>query len=472
MTTLDTSPQIQNSPTIWGLDPVQLHDRFWAARGVQVVRQGEQTELVAGAEIYMLTAPRTLIIFKLSILLDHLTWLQPDVLLVRLHNTADRTYREVAVTNSNGEFVRFRRLYGGNDSRLARVALTTDRNIAAIWRNAPDPRAGWRQLRKLVHPVNRSTTSIRGEVFDQTHEVETSRFVRRLVQVWKRPDSTIRRAVRHGPMVWTDIDVEIPAATTFVGPTWIGAGRSLDGQEAVVGPAALWDEPASRPRTEAIQWTDLEPTEPLLLGAKIRRKSPLHRWGKRVFDIVFSLVTLLLTLPLYPFVMLAIFLEDGRPFFFLHQREAREGRTFPCIKFRSMRKNADRIKASLQQENLADGPQFYMRNDPRLTRVGRFIRKTNIDELPQFINVLLGHMSVVGPRPSPHAENQFCPSWREARLSVHPGVTGLWQIMRSRRPGLDFQEWVRYDIEYVQKSSLRFDLWIIWKTIVMLIWEK
>ena len=93
------------------------------------------------------------------------------------------------------------------------------------------------------------------------------------------------------------------------------------------------------------------------------------------------------------------------------------------------------------------------------------ICKLQIDELPQFLNVLAGHMSVVGPRPSPHSENQYCPPWREARLSVRPGVTGLWQVRRTRQKGLDFQEWIRFDLEYVEKASWAMDLRIIFETV-------
>ena len=163
--------------------------------------------------------------------------------------------------------------------------------------------------------------------------------------------------------------------------------------------------------------------------------------------------------------MLAIWIEDGRPWFFGHLRETLNARDFRCWKFRSMRKDAEKMKALLKAKNQADGPQFFMENDPRLTRVGRLLRKYNLDELPQFWNVLLGDMSVVGPRPSPRAENQYCPAWREARLSVRPGITGLWQVKRTRRAGNDFQEWIKYDIEYVEKRTFRLDLLIIWKTV-------
>jgi lipopolysaccharide/colanic/teichoic acid biosynthesis glycosyltransferase len=134
-----------------------------------------------------------------------------------------------------------------------------------------------------------------------------------------------------------------------------------------------------------------------------------------------------------------------------------------------MRKDAERIKRELVAANQADGPQFFIKNDPRLTRVGRTLRKLQLDELPQFINVLLGHMSIVGPRPSPFVENQYCPGWREARLSVRPGVTGLWQVKRTRAAGTDFQEWIRYDIEYVERASLLLDVQIIWQTAALLI---
>jgi lipopolysaccharide/colanic/teichoic acid biosynthesis glycosyltransferase len=106
-----------------------------------------------------------------------------------------------------------------------------------------------------------------------------------------------------------------------------------------------------------------------------------------------------------------------------------------------------------------------MENDPRITRVGRVLRKYHLDELPQFFNVLVGDMSVVGPRPSPRKENQFCPPWREARLSVRPGITGLWQVCRTRRAGSDFQEWIKYDLEYVERRTFWLDMKIIAQTV-------
>ena len=204
-------------------------------------------------------------------------------------------------------------------------------------------------------------------------------------------------------------------------------------------------------------------------GAVLQMSRRLRQWigtfrAKRLFDIAFSLIALILTAPLYPIVMLAIWLEDGAPVFFVHRRQSIGGQEFGCIKFRVMRRDAERVKAVLGSRNRSDGPQFYLPDDPRLLKVGRFLRRWNIDELPQFINILLGDMSVVGPRPSPDHENQFCPSWREARLSVRPGLTGLWQVCRTRKPQVDFQEWIRYDLEYLEHRTWLLDLWIIVRT--------
>ena len=142
----------------------------------------------------------------------------------------------------------------------------------------------------------------------------------------------------------------------------------------MVGPAALWDEPAARPVIEGIQWLELEPTEAFHRVAQPRSLSSISRIFKRLFDICFSMLVLLITLPIYPIVLLAIYLEDGRPFFFAHRRETKGGREFHCLKFRSMRKDAEKIKQEMKQENQADGPQFFFFDDRRLTRVGRVLR--------------------------------------------------------------------------------------------------
>ncbi len=137
-----------------------------------------------------------------------------------------------------------------------------------------------------------------------------------------------------------------------------------------------------------------------------------------------------------------------------------------------MLRDADKLATQLAERNICDGPQFLLRNDPRVTRVGGVLRRFQIDEFPQFWNVLLGQMSIVGPRPSPEEENQYCAPWRDLRLSVRPGITGLWQLKRTRAPGRDFQEWIRYDVEYVRRANFWLDLSLCVQTVWILVLGK
>ena len=448
--------------TVWGLDPFQLYTRYWAAMGVQVVRQGEPSPIISHAELFLLTEPRTLVLFQLqSRVMDALNWINPQVMFLRLHDTRERAYREQVMTDEFDRFVRFNRVYEKSE-QLARVVLTPEREVAQLWQSAPDPLTGWRRLRRFTPRIDRLTLSVDGSAYLETSDHEIGWFLKELQNIWKSPNTTIARAHRLGYM-WKDPTSTVSPGIKCIGPVWVGAGRHLTGDKTLVGPAVLWDDPNQRPKTEALQWLDIQPTVPPAEPAP-KSSTTAERVLKRTFDIVFAFFALLFTLPLYPLIMLAIWLEDGRPFFFAHMRETMGGKEFPCLKFRSMRKDAERIKQELKARNQADGPQFYIENDPRLTRVGKFLRKYNLDELPQFWNVLLGDMSVVGPRPSPYSENQFCPPWREARLSVRPGITGLWQVRRTRRAGSDFQEWIKYDIEYVENRTWWLDFKILWKT--------
>jgi lipopolysaccharide/colanic/teichoic acid biosynthesis glycosyltransferase len=202
-------------------------------------------------------------------------------------------------------------------------------------------------------------------------------------------------------------------------------------------------------------------------GGQPFRMWPRYSYGgcfKRVFDIIFSAMVILVAIPIFPIIALAIKLTSRGPVFFKDTRQGLHGRSFNCLKFRTMLAGADKMQRRLRILNEADGPQFKMTDDPRISVIGGFLRDTYIDELPQFFNVLVGQMSIVGPRPSPEAENTLCPSWRDARLSVRPGVTGLWQICRTREPMRDFQEWIHYDTMYVRDLSLRMDLSICWRT--------
>jgi lipopolysaccharide/colanic/teichoic acid biosynthesis glycosyltransferase len=431
-------------PTIWGLSPVHLHDRYWAARGVFVVRPGERVPLPADAQIFMLTDARTLALFPLGSAVNRLYWVKPEVLFIRLRGKPAAAYREIAREDGDGRFLRFERHYSTAPGPTGRIALTCDRRVAELWQTTDGSTRMWRAFRRQTRHVRRETVALDGRCFDRASDRDLDALASQLVERWRSPSVTIDGAKELRPGVWGGDGSTLSPSVRVVGRAWIGVGRAVDQERSILGPAVIWDDPDARPTPTTVRWDQLEPKTPVaspvvVVPPVVTRQSAWRGRSQRCFDIAFALAALLVTLPLYPLIMLAIWFEDGRPFFFGHRRETVGGREFPCLKFRTMRKDADAIKTELAGENQSDGPQFFIENDPRVTRIGRFLRKTNLDEIPQFINVLLGHMSVVGPRPSPRKENQCCPAWREARLSVRPGITGLWQVSRTRQAGLDFQ---------------------------------
>jgi len=199
--------------------------------------------------------------------------------------------------------------------------------------------------------------------------------------------------------------------------------------------------------------------------------------AKRIFDIVGSSVLILLLSPVYVLTALAIYAESGRPIVFKQRRSATKGgREFYFYKFRSMVQNAEELKEDLFYNNESDGALFKLRNDPRLTRVGRFIRKFSIDELPQLFNVLKGDMSLVGPRPLPVGDYEKLNEPQEfwdaiaGRDSVRPGLTGLWQV--SGRSDIGFREMVLLDFYYIENQSLLFDLEILFATVPIVLFGK
>ena len=185
---------------------------------------------------------------------------------------------------------------------------------------------------------------------------------------------------------------------------------------------------------------------------------------KRLLDIACSFLLLVISIPLFFIIAILIKIDSKGPVFFLQKRCGRNRKEFFMYKFRTMVKDAEFLKKELKSE--MDGPMFKMKNDPRVTQTGKFLRKWSLDELPQLLNVLKGDMSLVGPRPLANEEmaGDNNNTWREIRLSVKPGVTGLWQIM-GRTSG-KFSDWVNYDIEYVQKRSVLMDLKILIMTAI------
>lgn len=203
------------------------------------------------------------------------------------------------------------------------------------------------------------------------------------------------------------------------------------------------------------------------------RPTPLEGWGriaKRLFDIVGSLVALPFVLLFGIFIALAIKLTSRGPVIFTQTRVGRAGRTFTSYKFRSMVADAEKRKKQLERRNEASGPVFKIKDDPRVTGVGRFLRRMSLDELPQFLNVLKGDMSLVGPRPPLPAEVKQYTREQRRRLTIKPGITGPWQV--SGRSDIGFDEWVRLDVYYIQNWSLLLDLTIMLKTVGVVLGRK
>jgi lipopolysaccharide/colanic/teichoic acid biosynthesis glycosyltransferase len=189
---------------------------------------------------------------------------------------------------------------------------------------------------------------------------------------------------------------------------------------------------------------------------------PMPVW-KRATDIIGAAIVLVLASPVMLLVAALIKLTSKGPVFFTQQRDSIGGRRFTMYKFRTMCVDAEAQKAALRAQSEQDGPAFKMTNDPRVTRLGRILRKTSIDELPQLFNVLLGDMSLVGPRPLPCDESNRCEPWQRRRLDVTPGLTCIWQVRG--RSAVTFCEWARMDIEYIRSRSLVNDVKLIAETV-------
>ena len=191
---------------------------------------------------------------------------------------------------------------------------------------------------------------------------------------------------------------------------------------------------------------------------------------KRAADAVASTVGLALLSPLFLALAVAIKLDSRGPVFFRQKRVGKDGREFDFYKFRSMVEDAEALKESLMHLNELEGPVFKISKDPRVTRVGSFLRRTSLDELPQLINVLRGDMSLVGPRPPLPCEVEKYEGWQREKLSVLPGITCLWQI--SGRNHIGFTEWMRLDIEYIRRQSFGLDVKILARTLPAVLSRK
>jgi lipopolysaccharide/colanic/teichoic acid biosynthesis glycosyltransferase len=291
-----------------------------------------------------------------------------------------------------------------------------------------------------------------------------------------------------GPVV-VHADAIIDEHAMVVGPVTIGAGARV-GAGAIVAEAIVGVSAVVRPGVTVhgrvwLEQTDsaglLQPDVPhgglftrpvierhALDGFDLGRDRSSHGRLKRLIDVLVSVAALAVLAPAICVIALVLWLTSGRPIFYGDEREGLGGRVFRCWKFRTMSTKAHAAQQDLGAMDQVDGPHFKVARDPRVTPIGRILRASNLDEVPQLLNVLVGEMSLVGPRPSPFRENQICVPWREARISVRPGITGLWQVCRHNRAAGDFHQWIEYDVLYVRRMSLALDLKILLATVLTL----
>lgn len=191
---------------------------------------------------------------------------------------------------------------------------------------------------------------------------------------------------------------------------------------------------------------------------------------KRTLDVFGSIIGIVLLSPVLLIVAILIKLESKGKVLFSQKRVGLKGKEFKIYKFRSMVENAEDLRKNLEEKNEMSGPMFKMKNDPRITKVGKFMRKTSIDELPQLINVLKGDMSLVGPRPSLPSEVLNFEPWMLKRLEIKPGLTCYWQV--SGRNSIGFEEWMKLDVKYVDEMSIWTDIKLIFKTLLVLFGDR
>lgn len=464
-----TEPQAAATlPRLWGLSAKRLHEAYWHARGVQVVARGERATLQRAAELYLLAEADQMVLFRLAPLSERLTWRNARVTRLRLIDRHNDPYHERVMLDDRGSVCRIERRYTPTLYGSYRIVLTPSRRIASLWMQASTRREAWDRVRRSVPWSQIDHWRCDGRAFRAGESAQEHAFLDELVGVWPRPDQAVDGIEEAEDGVWRLPGEPLGGDTVRVGPLWIGRGGGTASRPCLVGPHWIDDvQDGDGPAATVREIDDVEPADEAV--AAVARGGHVYHAIKRGMDIAVSATALIVALPIMAFLALAVLIDTGRPIFYAQEREGRAGRPFPCWKFRSMFTNAEEVLRQYLEDNKCDGPQVNIENDPRVTRVGRVLRATHLDELPQLWNVLVGQMSIVGPRPSPYVENQFCPAWRDARLSVRPGITGLWQLKRKRKQGEDFQEWIKYDIDYVQRASLWLDLTIVVRTAVMLI---
>ncbi len=355
-----------------------------------------------------------------------------------------------------------------------------------------------------IHPLDGFVRSI--ENVDDYYNLHRSRILNGHVpsglkevgaNVWVGRNVAISpRSYLLGPAVIGD-DCVVKDHAQVVGPVILGAGSVVE-EGAIVRESILWDRTRVPKRSSLfycvaasdseiregrsynnkalvgdMKHGDLNLAVPSRDSAEGIRgvtvtsmeavKSRAYLMTKRAMDLLISSMALLVLSPLMLAIAIIIKIDSPGDVIYRQKRCGKDGEEFGMLKFRTMIKDAHKLQKKYMSKKSVDGPVFKLDRDPRITRVGAFLRKTSLDELPQLINVIKGDMSLVGPRPLVMGEMKFSPSWRDIRLRVKPGVTGLWQVEGRSSPY--FHDWIRYDVAYVKEQSLTGDLKIILKTI-------
>jgi lipopolysaccharide/colanic/teichoic acid biosynthesis glycosyltransferase len=415
----------------------------------------------------MLIEPGQLVLLDIGELSERLTWHDSAVTRVRLVDRERDGYSEHVVVDQDGVVERIERRYLRHERTSNRVTLSRRRRLAQIWMSATSGREAWSAVRRAVPWARVDHYKTNGQVCVYGKPGQERKFIDELVGRWACVSQSIAGVEEFAPGVWCVAGQSLDPNVVRLGPYWIGLGDMEPGRQCIVGPG--WSADVPDLTSSESTGVTVRPIGEVEVAETTSHAGPVaHRrfypFVKRLIDIFASVVALVVLSPLLLLISLLVWKQDRGPVFFRHTRQGRHGQPFECLKFRTMHTNAEAFAHELEDQNLADGPQVYILDDPRVTPLGRKLRRWHFDELPQFWNVLVGNMSLVGPRPSPDDENRYCPAWRETRLSVRPGITGLWQLKRTRQVGEDFQEWIKYDMQYVRKAGIWMDIKILVRT--------
>ena len=205
-----------------------------------------------------------------------------------------------------------------------------------------------------------------------------------------------------------------------------------------------------------------------LIDSRVGRIEPFL---KNISDIFFSFIALVFLSPIFILIALIIKIDSRGPVFFIQERIGYRGRKFKLLKFRTMVKDAASVQDIMEKHNEADGPTFKIKYDPRITKVGRILRKTGLDELPQLFNVVIGEMSLIGPRPPLEKEVIQYERWQLRRLSVKPGISCTWQVLDNRNE-VSFNKWMQLDLQYIDNWTISLDIRILLKTVLVVLTRK